>query len=197
MEILLATNNRHKRDELAQMLPGHDLLLPQDAGYRFECEETGRTYLDNALLKAETLYRLSGRAVLSDDSGLSVTALGGAPGIHSARFGEADAGRPLSDTEKTLRLLDALTGEGDRSAFFVCCLVFMTASYQVVSVQQTLPGRILSKPRGAGGFGYDPVFCPEGHDLSLAELSPGQKNALSHRGKGARLLLPLINAYCP
>jgi XTP/dITP diphosphohydrolase len=195
MEILLATNNRHKKEELGEILTGHRILLPSDIGIRFECDETGNSYHDNALLKGETLYKLTGKPVLADDSGLSVKILDGAPGIHSARFGEETAGRSLSDSEKYERLLDRLSGEKDRTAFFVCCLVLVTGPWRHFSVQETLVGEILTSPSGSGGFGYDPVFRPECYTVSLAELPATEKNRISHRGRAGRMILPLINGF--
>lgn len=158
--------------------------------------EDGDDFVANALIKARAYWQ--GPPVLADDSGLCVRALGGAPGVHSARFGEAEAGRKLSDSEKNRLLLQKLQGIEDRSAHFVCALVLLWEPQRFVIVQETWTGRILTEERGQAGFGYDPVFLPEGLDRSSAELSPEEKNALSHRGRAAqRLKLLLWNEEKP
>lgn len=182
----LASANAHKLSEFQALLPGWALRLGVAAPHT----EDGATFLDNALIKARAYWR--GSPVLADDSGLCVRALGGAPGLHSARFGEAEAGRPLTDAEKNLLLLDRLRGQDDRSAYYVCALVLLWDPERFVAVQETWEGSILDAPRGQGGFGYDPIFLPSGLVCSSAQLSPEEKNRLSHRGKAARRLLTLL-----
>ncbi|WP_041623537.1 RdgB/HAM1 family non-canonical purine NTP pyrophosphatase [Spirochaeta thermophila] len=190
MTIYLASNNRHKKEEIAPLLSPHPLLLPEDAGIEFHCEERGATFLENALTKAQTLYDLVKAPVLADDSGLSVEALGGAPGVRSARFGE-EAGRSLSTEEKNALLLRMLHGESDRRAAFVSCMVLLLSPQRFYIVQETLEGAIAHEARGTHGFGYDPIFLlPDGRHL--AELSLEEKNRISHRGKAARKLRLLM-----
>ncbi len=192
MEVVLATGNAHKAQELEKILSPHKVLIPADLGLDFDCEETGTTYLDNALLKAQTLAAMTDKPVIADDSGISVPALGGAPGIYSARYGSEEAGRMLSSEERNAFLLKNMEGREDWSAFFVCSMVLMLSPYRVFTVQETMDGRLTKDGAGSGGFGYDPVFYLEEKGCTVAELSEEEKNEVSHRGKaGARLKLIL------
>jgi XTP/dITP diphosphohydrolase len=193
MDILVASYNRHKVDELSPMFPAHRLLSPQDLGLgEIEILEDGHDYYANALIKARALHALAHMPTLADDSGLSVAALGGAPGIHSARFGSKDGIATLSSAERNALLLAEMEGVQDRACAFYCCLVFLFGHDRFLSVQETCPGLLTTEPRGEGGFGYDPlVFLPE-MGMTVAELSPEEKSRVSHRGKAARLLEPMI-----
>lgn len=191
MEIALATQNRHKLREFSQLFPEITFLLPEDhLGVTFQYEETGSSFLENAFGKARTLYDLTGVPSLADDSGLAVHALEGAPGIRSARYG----GESLTDRQRYSLLLSHLEGEADRRAWFVCCLVLVTGPLRHVSVQETSEGEILAEPRGSQGFGYDPVFFVPSFGRSMAELTPEEKHQVSHRGRAARLLRPIMSA---
>jgi XTP/dITP diphosphohydrolase len=186
MDIVVATFNEHKLQELREILPDHRLFSPQDYGLQdLEIEETGRSYHDNALIKAKTVFDLVHLPTLADDSGLSVVALDGAPGIYSARYG-AVQGQKLSAGERNELLLSTMKGESDRRCAFYCCLVLVYGEDRFLSVQETCPGILLEQPRGQGGFGYDPVVYLPGLGLSVAELPPEQKNSVSHRGKAGR-----------
>ncbi|PIE04734.1 MAG: non-canonical purine NTP pyrophosphatase, RdgB/HAM1 family [Spirochaetales bacterium] len=197
MEILLATGNAHKKEELSRIIAPHTVLTPQDAGIVFDAEETGSTYLENALIKAEALWEAAGgRPVLSDDSGLSVPALGGAPGVYSARYGSKPGQAELSAAERNALLLknmESFSGE-QRRAFFVCCMVLVAAPYRVFTVQETFSGSIARAPSGSGGFGYDPVFLLPGSSRSVAELPAGEKDAVSHRGRAGMRMLAILNS---
>jgi XTP/dITP diphosphohydrolase len=205
MEILVASFNRHKIDELKPLFPGYALLAPSDLGIdEFEIDENGADYFQNALIKARVLRtralraRLSGQgslmAVLADDSGLSVRALEGAPGIRSARYGAKDSGPKLSSSARNALLLDEMAAVEDRACAFYCCLVFLYGEDRFISVQETCPGLLARQPRGEGGFGYDPiVYLPE-LGKTVAELEPGEKAAVSHRGKAARALRIALDA---
>ena len=194
MEIVLATGNMHKKKELEQIFSSHTLLIPSDLCVKFDCDETGSTFMENALLKAETLYALVKRPVLADDSGLCVNALGGAPGIYSARYGSTADGVVLSDTDRNLLLLKNMAGQTDRKAFFVCAMVLITAPYRVYSVQESFDGQIASSPYGGGGFGYDPVFIDALSGKTAAELTDIEKNSVSHRGKAGKVMSSLLEA---
>ncbi|MDA3955191.1 RdgB/HAM1 family non-canonical purine NTP pyrophosphatase [Oceanispirochaeta sp.] len=194
MEIILATGNMHKKKELEQIFSGHKILIPSDLGVEFDCDETGSTFMENALLKAETLYNLVKRPVLADDSGLCVNALGGAPGIYSARYGSSEDGLVLTDPDRNRLLLKNLDGVTEREAFFVCAMVLFTAPYRVYSVQESFEGRIADSPFGGGGFGYDPVFVDALSGKTAAELTDVEKNRVSHRGKAGRVMNSLLEA---
>lgn len=192
MKILLASNNQHKKEELAAILHPHKILLANDANYNFDFEETGQTFFENAYGKAEALFRLSGQPVLADDSGLCVEALGAAPGIYSARFGSKEKGRMLSTEERNAYLLEKMRDKKERSAFFVCCMVLITAPYRFFTAQEILPGQITREAAGSGGFGYDPLFFLPEYGCTLAEISAQEKNAISHRARASLTLRKLL-----
>lgn len=195
MTLLLATNNAHKKRELQALFPGWALLLPSDMGRTgWDHEETSDSFLGNALGKAWSLWKATEGEwpVLADDSGLCVDALGGAPGVYSARYGQAEEGRPLSDTEKNVRLLGALGSREDRSARFVCTLALVVAEHRVFTVEECWEGEIARSVEGAQGFGYDPVFFLPALGLTSAQLSPEHKNRLSHRARACRRLAALV-----
>lgn len=194
MKLLVATNNTHKLEELRPLFPGHELLLPADVGIdTFDPEENGGSFFENAHIKAETLYRLTGRAVLADDSGLCVDALGGRPGIGSARYG-SDGGALLSAAQKNRLLLSELEGIAARSCAFVCCLILHYGPQKFVCVQETLEGIIASAPSGGGGFGYDPIVYLPSLAKTVAELTQEEKNRISHRGKAAQSMAAILRA---
>jgi len=196
MTVLVATNNAHKKRELQALFPGWQLLLPADvAPEGWDHEETADTFLGNALGKAWSLWKATGGhwPVLADDSGLCVDTLGGAPGVYSARYGQAEAGRPLTDVEKNTRLLGALVESSDRSARFVCNLALVVAEHRVFTVEESWEGEIALSVEGAQGFGYDPVFFLPSLGLTSAQLSPENKNQLSHRGRACRRMAALVH----
>jgi XTP/dITP diphosphohydrolase len=180
--IVLGTGNAHKVAELrailTPLLPGVE-LLPYDGPSPVE---DGDTFLANAVIKARAAAEWSGLPALADDSGIEVTALGGQPGIHSARF----AGTGRDDDNRAL-LLDRLRGAPDRTARFVCAAVLVAPGEQFEAVA-VWPGRVLEAERGSGGFGYDPIFAPDDSAGSAAELSAEEKNRVSHRGRAFREL---------
>jgi XTP/dITP diphosphohydrolase len=183
-ELLLATSNAGKVRELAQLLEGLPVRLRDLSEFEpvAPVEETGETFDENASLKATFYGRLTGRLTLADDSGLEVEALGGAPGVRSARYAGADA----TDGQRVARLLEELKGVGDaeRGARFVCVLaLFDPAAQRLQLFRGVCAGRIAASARGSEGFGYDPVFVPEGYDLSFAELPSGIKQRISHRAR--------------
>ena len=198
MDILVASFNTHKIDELKPLFASHRLLSPTDLGYgEMEIEEDGSSYFENALIKAKALYSLAGMPTLADDSGLSIATLGGAPGIHSSRYGSKDGRSKLSTAERNALLLAEIEGVKDRACAFYCCLVLMYGHDRFLSVQETCPGILAETPRGAGGFGYDPlVFLPE-LGKTVAELDPEQKNMVSHRGRASRTMNALLRSFDP
>lgn len=188
--LVLASNNPGKLRELAELLAplGLDPVAQGDLGVG-EAEEPAVTFVENALLKARHAARETGLPALADDSGLAVDALGGQPGVRSARYAGANA----NDQTNVDALLAALDGvpESERSAQFHCVLVYLRHADDPTPVicHGRWPGRILTSPRGEGGFGYDPVFLAPEFDCSAAELSREQKGRISHRGRALRLLV--------
>ena len=187
--LVLASNNAGKVREFGQLLAGTGLrVVPQGDYGAGEVEETGLSFVENAILKARHAARHTGLPALADDSGLEVDALRGAPGIHSARY----AGRNATDTENLLRLLERLAGvpAEARSARFQCVLVYLRHAEDPTPLicQGTWEGRILTEARGVNGFGYDPLFLVPELGRSAAELDPDTKNRLSHRGQALRQL---------
>ncbi|GHT73069.1 non-canonical purine NTP pyrophosphatase [Spirochaetia bacterium] len=200
MTIWFATGNAHKKQELQAILQGHTIKIPADAGITgFDPDETGATFLENALIKARALYQLIADRfpsetgpVIADDSGLCVDALGGRPGIYSARYGTTGNGNKLEAGERNALLLREVGDAPDRSARFVCAMVLLFGSDRFSAVQETLEGRLIREERGAGGFGYDPIlFIPE-LGRTVAELSEAEKNRISHRGKAGKAIAKLL-----
>jgi XTP/dITP diphosphohydrolase len=196
MKILLASGNPHKKEELNKILFNHTLILPSELGIEMDVEETGVTYQENAMLKAEALFKLSdGMPVLADDSGISVDALNGAPGVYSARYGLKELGKELSSEEKNLFLLKNLEGVKDRKAAFICCMALILDKNRVFTIQESFEGVISQEPYGKGGFGYDPVFYLPNLCKTAAELSDDEKNKISHRGRAGFTLKKLLEIY--
>lgn len=194
MELYIASGNRHKQQEIAEILPEFDIILPEDKNIVFNPEETGNSFFENAFIKAENLYEITGKPALADDSGICVDALDGKPGIFSARFG-SENGDKLSDADRNNYLLRKMAGIKNRACRFVCCIVLYGGKNRFISVQETLEGILLEEPRGKNGFGYDPlVFLPE-LGKSVAELNAEEKNSLSHRGKAVRTLAPALPGF--
>lgn len=182
MKVILASKNQHKLQELSAILSGlgFEIALESDYGLDIEVDETGTTFEENSLLKAEAVLRASGMPVLADDSGLMVDALDGAPGVYSARYGNK-----ASDAERIEYLLQQLgnTPTAQRTAKFVCVITCLWPDGRRIVARGECPGRILSAPQGTGGFGYDPVFYLPELGQTYAELSAQEKNARSHRAR--------------
>ena len=187
--IVLASDNSGKLRELRALLADVELIPQGELGIG-GAEETAVTFVENALLKARHAAQESGLATIADDSGLVVRALGGAPGVRSARY----AGEPRSDAANNAKLVGALRGAQDRSAHFHCTLVFLRSQDDPdpIIVSRTWSGVIVDQPRGSNGFGYDPHFLVESRGCTAAELDADTKNALSHRGQACRALAELL-----
>jgi len=187
VRVVLATGNRDKVAELEPLLPDAQV---SGAPEGFDPAETGTTLLQNAWIKAAALRpEAPGDAlVVADDSGLMVHALGGRPGAFSSRYAGPDA----TYADNCLRLLEELDGVEDRRAAFVCVLVGLGADERVLVATGVCPGAIAPAMRGSMGFGYDPLFIPEGEDRSMAEMTRDEKAAISHRGRAARRLAELL-----
>ncbi|MDP3031757.1 MAG: RdgB/HAM1 family non-canonical purine NTP pyrophosphatase [Rhodocyclaceae bacterium] len=187
-KIVLASNNAGKLREFAQLLATFDYeVLPQSAFNVPEADEPHCTFVENALAKARHAAKLTGLPALADDSGICVTALGGAPGVYSARY----AGEPKSDERNNQKMIAALQGQSDRRAHYVAVLVFVRHADdpQPIVVEGEWHGEIIDTPRGAGGFGYDPYFLVPDLQQTAAEISAEEKNQRSHRGKALTLLI--------
>lgn len=187
LEMVLATRNAGKAAELQALLRARygteiTLLTLSEIGFEGDIEETGQTFAENALLKARAAAAASGKIGLGDDSGLVVPALGGAPGIYSARY----AGEHGNDEKNNAMLLQNLSGKTDRRAFFECVLACALPNGENFTVSGRCEGIILESPRGRNGFGYDPLFYVPGLGKTLAEMSGEEKNAISHRGAAVR-----------
>ena len=193
--VVLASNNKGKVREFGEVLADfHMEIVPQSAFDVPEAEETGLTFVENAILKARNAAARAGLPAIADDSGIEVDALRGAPGIRSARF----AGPGASDQANLDKLLAELDGvpEERRGARFQCLVVYLEHAEDPTPIicQGTWEGRIAREPRGENGFGYDPAFLVTGHDRTAAELPAEQKNAISHRGQALRKLVVALKA---
>lgn len=190
--LLIATSNPGKLQEYRELLDGLDLTLVdlQTVGIDDHVEETGATFEENARLKAETYARLSGLLTLADDSGIEVAALGGEPGLHSARYG----GEGLNDVERYQLLLRNLAAKApsDRAARFVCVIALAGTNFETITVEGTVEGTIAHEPRGEFGFGYDPIFLLPDRNCTTAEIAAEDKNRISHRGQAAQKIRPYL-----
>lgn len=189
----LATGNAHKLREFREILaPLGVAVRGLDEVGPLEVVEDGATFAENAVKKAAALVQRTGEPAVADDSGLVVDALGGAPGVRSARY--AGVSGADQDAANRRKLLDALRGvpEAQRSARFVCALAYCEPGAATHVLQGTLEGRIIASERGEGGFGYDPLFVPEAETRTLAEMSAHEKHAISHRGRALRQLVELL-----
>ncbi|WP_153111214.1 RdgB/HAM1 family non-canonical purine NTP pyrophosphatase [Propionivibrio limicola] len=188
MKLVVASNNPGKLREFSEMLGplGWEPVPQKELGVS-ECEEPHCTFVENALAKARHAAAVTGLPALADDSGLCVHALGGAPGVYSARY----AGEPKSDERNNEKLMSDLEGQSDRRAHYVCALVFVRHANdpQPIIAEGEWHGEIVDAPRGQGGFGYDPYFLVPDLDVTAAELDAAEKNRRSHRGKALAILI--------
>jgi XTP/dITP diphosphohydrolase len=182
VRLVLATRNDHKLRELAQLMDPIELEpLPPEVRLP---PETGTTFADNALGKARAAAAATGHSSIADDSGIEAAALGGAPGVWSARY----AGDDATDEENLAKLLEEVPPDGDTRVAYVCAIAYVEPGGREDIVHGRCEGRLTHEPRGGGGFGYDPAFVPDGEERTMAELSPEEKDAISHRGRAAREL---------
>lgn len=189
-KIVIATNNKGKLAEFKEILKNDFMVLSlNEIGINIEVEETGVTFLENALLKAQAVYRLCGELTLADDSGLCVNALNGAPGVYSARF----SGETASSLENIELLLQKMKNAKDRSAYFACSLALYMGEEKYLSGYGETKGQILSVPEGREGFGYDPIFYSNELNKSFAVASSTEKNSVSHRSRALVDLLQKLN----
>jgi len=198
VRLVVASRNRGKVEEVRRLLSqlGLEVRSLDEAGVApgLELPEPHETFAENALSKARALQGLLGGWALGDDSGLEVDALGGAPGVRSARFaGVEGAGRDAANNAKLLQALQGIEARR-RTARFVCCLALVGPSSELLTARGTCEGVILESPRGQTGFGYDPLFLPAGCTLTMAELGLDEKNRLSHRGQALQRLYQALRA---
>lgn len=186
MRIVVASGNKAKLREIAQIFKGYDIVSMQEAGFTQDIDETGETFEENALIKARAVSETLHCAALADDSGLCVDALGGAPGVHSARF----CGRHGDDAANNRLLLEKLKDvpEKERTAYFESCVALVLKNGESVTASGRTYGRILEKEEGGGGFGYDPLFYSDDLGKSFGIAAPEEKNAVSHRGRALAAL---------
>ncbi len=192
-KLIVATKNKGKLAEIRSILSGYLVLGQEEAGLDAEVEETGSTFAENALLKARSVAALTDGAVLADDSGLEVDALGGAPGIYTARY----AGEGASDNDRMQKLLSALNGvpDGERTARFVCVMALVMPDGTAHTFDGVCSGQIAHAPRGENGFGYDPIFLLPGRRKTLAELPEDEKNSISHRFRALEQVAAFLQSY--
>lgn len=186
MKIVVATGNKHKLREIRDILKSHEILSAAEAGFSGEVEETGETFLENALLKARAVCKTTGLPALADDSGLCVDALQGAPGVYSARYSGG------GDAENRALLLKNMHGMQDRGAHFCCAVALVFPDGRELTAEGRTYGTILFECRGAGGFGYDSLFLSKDLGVSFAEAGEEEKNAVSHRGRALAALERLL-----
>jgi len=196
MALLLASNNAGKLREVGALLADLRVVSPADLGIELDVEETGQTFAANAELKARAYAAASGYIALADDSGLEVDALGGTPGVRSARYGAPD----LDDEGRYLHLLSELQSypePSQRIARFRCAISAISPDGRQCRAEGTCEGLIAQSPTGSNGFGYDPVFFVPNHNATMAQLDAATKNSLSHRGQALAVVIPLLKSTFP
>lgn len=189
MQLIFATNNKHKIEEVQRLLSNHcTIISPADLGILDDIPENEPTLEGNALEKARYLYKHLHKPCFADDTGLEVAALGGAPGVYSARY----AGESKDPQQNTDKLLRELESQDHRAACFRCVIALIEQDGTEHLFEGRVDGEILRAPSGNKGFGYDPVFRPEGYDVSFAEMGMDEKNKISHRGKAVEALVEFL-----
>ncbi len=191
MDLIIASNNEHKLVEIRQILGDRfpKIISLRQAGIEHETVEDGKTFLENALKKAREISQISGCCALADDSGICVNALGGAPGIYSARY----AGDHGDDNANNQLLLENLKDKDDRSAYFACAVALVFPDGRELTAEGRFDGVITHSPSGENGFGYDPLFFVPEYNCTSADMSPQQKNQISHRKKALENLLKKLD----
>lgn len=191
--LILATHNEHKTQEIRDLIISEDLpyevVSLHEIGDDLEIEETGETLMENSQLKAETCYRRHHTDCFADDTGLEVSSLDGRPGVYSARY----AGPACRPADNIRKLLHELEGVEDRSAVFKTVITLILDD-KVHTFEGQVRGAITEQPRGEGGFGYDPIFQPEGYDFTFAQMCEEEKNHISHRGRAVEALMCFLRS---
>ena len=187
MTLVAATGNAHKLQEIRAILSDFTVISEKEVGFSGDVEETGETFLENALIKARAVSEKTGLPAIADDSGICAEALRGAPGVHSARYASED-GHNSSDEDNRALLLKNLAGEKNRRAWFTSAVAVVFPDGREVTAEGHTYGHILEKETGEGGFGYDCLFFSDDLQKSFGEASPAEKNAVSHRGRALEAL---------
>ena len=190
MKLIIASNNAHKVYEIKKILSGkfEEILSLKEAGVTHETVEDGSTFMENSLKKAREIAEITSYAVLADDSGICVHALDGAPGIYSARFASVSDPK-LRDEANNRKLLQMISDKKDKTAHYTCAMALVYPDGREVLAEGYMYGSIIESPRGEGGFGYDPLFIPDGEARTVAEMTDEEKNNISHRANALKLLL--------
>ncbi len=190
MKIIAATKNKNKLREFGEILKGFEIISQEDAGVDIDVEETGTTFEENSYLKAKAIYDITGITTIADDSGLCVDVLDGEPGVYSARYG----GEGYDDKGRVQLLLKNMKDVPDekRTARFVC-VITLVGNEGTITARGECEGRIDYDPKGENGFGYDPVFYVDRFEKTLAEVTPEEKNSISHRGKALKIFAEKLN----
>lgn len=203
MILYLATNNKHKKKEMQEILKDYEIRIPADDGIDFDPEETGTTFHENSMIKALELWKIVKKPVIADDSGICVDALNGAPGIYSSRYGGPEHmqgypdGTKITQDEQNKFLIEQTnaTGTNDRSCHYACSMVLLVNPDRFFIAQETMEGKLIERiedQAGSGGFGYDPiVFLPE-FGKTIAEITADEKNKISHRGKAVKAIEKIL-----
>ena len=191
-DLLVASNNQHKIKEYQEMFSGYDVKVhsPKELGINVNPDENGTTYEENSLIKAKALAEFTKMPVIADDSGLNVVALDNFPGIHSSRFADSWGGNAVAN----LKLIEKLAGFPDKSAFFTCVITLLNVEEKPVVFKGICPGKILDKPEGEGGFGYDPIFYSNEAKQCFGTAGEEIKNKYSHRAKAMEQLIKYLNS---
>lgn len=192
-ELVIATKNKGKIEEFRAMLEKKGIQVKSLLDYPNlpDVEETGQTFYENAVLKAETISQLLNKPVVADDSGLSIDALNGEPGVYSARY----AGNEKDDQKNIQKVLKKMEGVENRKARFICVLAFAAPDLETMTVEGVCEGQITTETRGDNGFGYDPIFLVDGKEKTMAQLEQFEKNEISHRAKALKKLEKLIGDW--
>lgn len=187
MRLIIASNNKHKVYEIKTILAPYfdEILSLSEAGISHETVEDGETFMENALKKAREIAEISHGAALADDSGICADALGGEPGVYSARY----SGGHGNDEDNNKLLIKNLSDKADKSAHYTAAIAIVYPDGREVTAEGYMYGRIIDTPRGDRGFGYDPIFVPEGEQRTVAEMSDSEKNEISHRASALKKLL--------
>lgn len=188
-QLIFATNNNHKKEEVSKLLPGYEVVALSEIGITDEIQETGDTLEENALIKAQFVFKETGFDCFADDTGLEVEALDGRPGVYSARY----AGEPADSQANIDKLLTELKGMNNRKARFRT-VIALIQNGQEVFFEGIISGTIIECMAGKAGFGYDPVFIPDGYTHTFAQMSQEEKNKISHRGKAIQKLAEFLNS---